>query len=84
MAMLSSDSSSDPKDLPKLLVCEMLLCYNSSRFVRTTSMQLLALNNGITRTESHMIELVESAGFRVNRVCEMRAADSIIEATPVL
>jgi hypothetical protein len=35
----------------RLLLVEMLLRPESSRFVRTTSMQLLALNSGITRTQ---------------------------------
>lgn len=68
--------------VPTLLLCEMLLRANSSRFVRTTSMQLLALNNGVTRTEGEMVRLAEAAGFRVRKVHAMRAADSIIEATP--
>ncbi|EPQ59774.1 S-adenosyl-L-methionine-dependent methyltransferase [Gloeophyllum trabeum ATCC 11539] len=63
-----------------LLICDMLLQANSSRFVRATSMQLLALNNGITRTEGDMIHLLEKAGFSVRKVHKMRAVDSIIEA----
>ncbi|EJD39075.1 S-adenosyl-L-methionine-dependent methyltransferase [Auricularia subglabra TFB-10046 SS5] len=65
---------------PTLLVCEMLLREDSSRFVRTTSMQLLALNNGITRTQDAMIALLEQAGLEVKHVHHMRAVDSIIEA----
>jgi hypothetical protein len=64
----------------KLLVCEMLLHPDSSRFVRTTSMQLLALNNGVTRTLAAMRALIEQAGFIVREVHYMRAVDSIIEA----
>lgn len=67
----------------KLIVCEMLLRNSSSRFVRTTSMQLLALNNGVTRTEVEMVKLLEKSGFSVNVVHHMRAVDSIIEASPV-
>lgn len=70
-------------EAPTLLLCEMLLRPDSSRFVRTTSMQLLALNNGVTRTEGEMTGLVKAAGFQVRKVHEMRAADSIIEATPL-
>ncbi|THH29959.1 hypothetical protein EUX98_g4226 [Antrodiella citrinella] len=74
------ENSSDPA--PKLLLCEMLLRPTSSRFVRTTSMQLLALNDGVTRTEGEMVRLVKAAGFQVVKVHDMRAVDSIIEATP--
>ncbi|PSR77253.1 hypothetical protein PHLCEN_2v7988 [Hermanssonia centrifuga] len=82
-AMLSGRSSSDKAGhLPKLVLCEMLLRASSSRFVHTTSVQLLSLNNGITRTESHMRSLVERAGFRVVAVHELRAADAIVEAIP--
>ena len=75
-------SKPDGSDTPTLLLCEMLLRPTSSRFVRTTSMQLLALNNGVTRTEGDMIKLVRAAGFQVRKVHEMRAVDSIIEASP--
>jgi hypothetical protein len=68
---------------PKLLLCEMLLRGTSPRFVRTTSMQLLALNNGVTRTETEMVTLVEKSGFRVKQIHQMRAVDSIVEAIPV-
>ncbi|KAJ7094326.1 S-adenosyl-L-methionine-dependent methyltransferase [Mycena epipterygia] len=81
-AMLASPSSpsTTPVTQQKLLVCEMLLRPDSSRFVRTTSMQLLALNNGVTRTLGAMRALIEQAGFVVRKVHTMRAVDSIIEA----
>lgn len=63
-----------------LLLVEMLLHVESSRFVRTTSMQLLALNNGVTRTQCEMESLVRQAGLSVRRVVHMRAVDSILEA----
>lgn len=63
------------------LLCEMLLEERSSRFVHTTSMQLLALNNGITRTQNAMFELIERAGLEVKMIHHMRAVDSIIEAS---
>ncbi|KAJ3569699.1 hypothetical protein NP233_g4876 [Leucocoprinus birnbaumii] len=66
---------------PKLLLCEMLLHSDSHRFIRTTSMQLLSLNGGLTRTEGEMIKLLEMAGFSAVRSHKMRAADTIIEAT---
>lgn len=69
-----------PKDTCRLLIVEMLLRPDSSRFVRTTSMQLLALNNGITRTQEAMEDLVRKAGFKVASVTRMRAVDSVIEA----
>ncbi|KAH0579459.1 hypothetical protein H2248_002319 [Termitomyces sp. 'cryptogamus'] len=47
-AMLESTA---PGLTPKLLVVEMMLTETSSRFTRTTSLQLLSLNGGITRTE---------------------------------
>ncbi|KZW02262.1 S-adenosyl-L-methionine-dependent methyltransferase [Exidia glandulosa HHB12029] len=74
------DAMAAAEDGATLLVCEMLLREDSSRFVRTTSMQLLALNNGITRTQDAMIALLEQAGLEVKRVHHMRAVDSIIEA----
>ena len=73
----------DSKIRPKLILCEMLLRDSSPRFVRTTSMQILALNNGITRTEPDMVRLVERSGFKVENVHYMRAVDSIVEAVPV-
>ncbi|KAF7346966.1 S-adenosyl-L-methionine-dependent methyltransferase [Mycena venus] len=76
-AMLASATRAPEQ---KLLVCEMLLRPDSSRFVRTTSMQLLALNNGVTRTLAAMRALIEQAGFVVREVHHMRAVDSIIEA----
>lgn len=79
-AMLATPSSNA---VPKLVLCEMLLRKLSPRFVRTTSMQLLALNNGVTRTEAEMIRLVEKAGFKVEKVHHMRSVDSIVEARPV-
>ena len=77
-AMLANKSTPPPK----LLVCEMLVREDSQRFVYTTSMQLLALNNGITRTEGHMVDLIQRAGYDVKKTHEMRALDFIIEATP--
>lgn len=68
---------------PKLILCEILLRNSSPRFVRTTSMQLLALNNGVTRTEADILRLVELSGFKVENVHHMRAVDSIVEAVPV-
>jgi len=66
---------------PKLLVCDMVCREDSPRFVYQMSMQLLGLNNGITRTEGHMVKLVEAAGYKVEKVVAMRAVDFIIEAT---
>ena len=91
-AMLASETAgsadagvlSAQRRKPKLLLCEMLLQERSGRFVYTTSMQLLALNNGKTRTEAEMLALLECAGFEVTNMHAMRAADSIIEATPAL
>lgn len=80
-AMLAGRAGGGPA--PKLLVCEMLLQANSSRFVHLTSMQLLALNNGATRTEAEMVALVKRAGFSIVNVHAMRAVDSIIEAVPI-
>ncbi len=72
---------SDSGGRSKLILCEMLLRADSHRFTRTTSMQLLALNSGLTRTETEMIRLVERAGFSVIKSHRMRAVDTIIEAT---
>jgi len=66
--------------MSRLLLVEMLLRPESSRFVRLTSMQTLALNNGITRTQEEMEALLLRAGLKVACVTHMRAADSVIEA----
>ncbi|KAG6847786.1 hypothetical protein H0H93_006002 [Arthromyces matolae] len=76
--------ASSPSTPGKLVLCEMLLRESSARFVRTTSMQLLALNNGVTRTENEMVKLLEKSGFKMTKVHHMRAVDSIIEAIPEL
>lgn len=52
---------STPSETPKLVVVEMMLTETSSRFTRTTSLQLLSLNGGITRTESKF-RLVDGSG----------------------
>ncbi|XP_006459128.1 hypothetical protein AGABI2DRAFT_116080 [Agaricus bisporus var. bisporus H97] len=75
---MSTRSAAHPK--PKLILCEMLLRADSHRFIRTTSMQLLSLAGGLTRTELEMVLLLEKAGFSVVRSQRLRAADSIIEA----
>ena len=67
---------------PRLLLCEMLLREDSGRFAYTTSIQVLALNNGIIRTEKEMHALLAQAGFRVVTTHTMRAVDTIIEAVP--
>ncbi|EKM53028.1 uncharacterized protein PHACADRAFT_259202 [Phanerochaete carnosa HHB-10118-sp] len=83
IAMLASNEGArKAHGRPKLLLCEMLLQERSGRFVYTTSVQALALNNGKTRTEAEMVGLLERAGFKVVKVHAMRAVDSIIEATP--
>jgi hypothetical protein len=66
--------------MSRLLLVEMLLRPDSSRFVRLASMQGLSLNNGITRTQLEMEELLLRAGLKVARVTHMRSADSVIEA----
>lgn len=78
---MSTRATDNPTAQPKLILCEMLLRPDSHRFIRTTSMQLLSLNGGLTRTETEMVQLVERAGFSVIKSRKMRAADTIIEAT---
>ncbi|KAI8970543.1 S-adenosyl-L-methionine-dependent methyltransferase [Trametes punicea] len=73
---------STPPRAPRLLICEMLLQERSGRFAYTTSVQVLALNNGIIRTEREMVMLLGRAGFAAVKIHNMRAADSIIEAVP--
>ena len=68
---------------PKLLLCEMLLQEDSSIFAYTTSVQVLALNNGIVRTESDMVSLLVRAGFGDVKKHALRAADCILEAIPL-
>ncbi|KAH9896815.1 S-adenosyl-L-methionine-dependent methyltransferase [Cubamyces lactineus] len=81
---LFQPSDSDPAQArtPKLLLCEMILREDSGRFAYTTSIQVLALNNGIIRTEKDMHALLAQAGFRVVTTHTMRAVDTIIEAVP--
>jgi O-methyltransferase domain len=78
--ILSNVRQALPPKGGRLLLVEMLLRPDSSRFIRQTSVQLLALNSGITRTQADMEALVVRAGFKVSRVTHMRAADSVIEA----
>lgn len=78
--ILSNVRQAMPKQNGRLLLVEMLLRPDSSRFVRQSSMQLLALNSGITRTQEEMEALVVRAGFKVANVTHMRAVDSVIEA----
>jgi hypothetical protein len=78
--ILSNVRQAMPKQNGRLLLVEMLLRPDSSRYVRQTSVQLLALNSGITRTQEAMEALVVRAGFKVSRVTHMRAVDSVIEA----
>ena len=44
-------ATSSPNQQPKLILVEMLLTETSSRFTRTSSLQLLSLSGGITRTQ---------------------------------
>jgi len=84
----------------KLILVEMMLTETSSRFTRTTSLQLLSLSGGITRTEGKVIFypcckrdnslrlvemrfLVESAGFIVENITEVRGVDLIVELKPI-
>jgi hypothetical protein len=67
------------QNMSRLLLVEMFLCSDSSRFVRMTSMQTLVLK-GVTRTQEEMEALVVRAGLKVARVTHMRAVDSVIEA----
>jgi len=39
---------------PKLLLVEMILTEASSRFTRASSLQLLSLTGGVTRTEGEL------------------------------
>jgi len=66
----------------RLLVSETLIWPDSSRFVRVTGVQLLALNNGITRTKDHIVSLIGLAGLKVVSVTRMRATTAIIETIP--
>ncbi|KAF8057596.1 S-adenosyl-L-methionine-dependent methyltransferase [Lyophyllum atratum] len=78
-AMLEASS---PAQTPKLVVVEMMLTESSSRFTRTTSLQLLSLNGGITRTQVEFRRLFDEAGFAVESVHEVRGVDLIVELTP--
>lgn len=82
-AMCASTTSEAALAGKRLLVVEMLLRPGAARFVRETSMQLLALSNGITRTQAEFEELLAQAGFKVTSVHHMRAVDSVIEAVPL-
>lgn len=80
-AMLTN-ATHDPVIQPKLILCDALLLPKSNRFIRAASMQIMAMSNGWTRTETDMIQLLGAAGFSYLRTHRMRADDSIIEATP--
>lgn len=68
-----------PDSKPKLLLLELFLHANSSRYIKASSMQLLALSNGITRTYDEMKVLVQKAGMKVSNIVEMRALASVLE-----
>jgi hypothetical protein len=78
-ALLVPYKTNQPAYERRLYLVEMLLSSTSSRFVKTTSMQLLSLNGGITRTEEEMRGLVEKAGLEVVSVSRMRAVDCVVE-----
>lgn len=82
-AMLTG-TTRDPPIQPKLILCDTLLHPGSNRFVRAASMQIMAMSNGWTRTETDMIQLLDVAGFSYLRTHRMRADDSIIEAAPTV
>lgn len=63
----------------RLLLVEVLLRSDSSRFVHMNSMLMLTLG-GATRTQEEMEALLVRAGLKVARVTHMRAVDSVIEA----
>ncbi|XP_006459129.1 hypothetical protein AGABI2DRAFT_134649 [Agaricus bisporus var. bisporus H97] len=71
----------NPSIQPKLILCETIVSLNSNRFVRASSMQIMAMSNGWLRTDADLIRLLEEAGFSFLRFHRMRADDSIIEAT---
>jgi hypothetical protein len=68
---------------PKLLIVELFLHAKAGRHTRTSSMQLLALANGITRTYEEMCDLVVQAGMKVVKIVEMRALSSVLEVESV-
>ncbi|KXN83501.1 (RS)-norcoclaurine 6-O-methyltransferase [Leucoagaricus sp. SymC.cos] len=67
---------------PKLLLVEMMLNETSSRFTRTTSLQVLVINGGVTRTEVQFRKLIEEAEFLVENVTEVRGVDLVVELRP--
>ncbi|KAJ7583558.1 S-adenosyl-L-methionine-dependent methyltransferase [Mycena floridula] len=69
-AMTGSDS--------KLILVEMMLSEHSCRFASTTSLQLLSLNGGATRSQGEFKKLFEEAGFVTKSVTEIRGVDSIV------
>jgi hypothetical protein len=77
-AMLSNQSSAKPR----LILCEILLHPKSPRFVRETGMHLLALTNGYTRVLPELLRLTKEAGFELERVCDVRSIDTILELLP--
>jgi hypothetical protein len=67
----------------RLLLVEMLLRSDASRYLRSTGMQLLALSNGILRTEGEFAGLLKRAGFKLTGITSMRALDVIVEAATI-
>ena len=67
----------------KLLLCEILLKPESSRFTRATSMHLLALNNGYTRLLPDLLKLTKEAGFNLDSVYQLGAVDMILELSSI-
>ena len=79
-AMLATPTK--PPANSRLFVCEMLLAKNNTTFMHSTSMHLLTLNKGRTRTKDEMFRLVGESGFEIVAVHKMRAVSTIIEARP--
>jgi hypothetical protein len=76
--ILSTVRQAMPKN-SRLLLVEMLLRPDSSRFVRALGVLLVALTNGLTRTQEAMEVLISLAGFRVDKVERTGAVDSVFE-----
>ncbi|KAH9487380.1 O-methyltransferase gedA [Psilocybe cubensis] len=81
-AMLGSPPPTTSTPPPRLLLVEMMLTETSSRFTRTTSLQLLSLSGGVTRTEVQFRKLIAQAGFIVENVTAVRGVDLIVELKP--
>jgi hypothetical protein len=72
-----------PEDGKVLIVDAVLPTGNEPHFGKILDLEMLVSPGGIERTESEFRQLLDSAGFRLNRIVPTRSPVSIVEAVKV-